>query len=72
MPISPEAKKLRARLAANRRWNPGLDTTQDQRELKVLIAEGYLRDLIAAGPSLTDDQRERLAALLRPGQSEEL
>ncbi len=70
---SPEAPALstswthtRARIAATKRHHPDVDTSDLERELRAAKAEDYLRRLVADGPRLTDEQKARLAVLLRP------
>lgn len=61
---SPEAAKVRARLAANKRWHPESPTIQiDQLEYRTLKLADHIREVV---DTLTEDQRRRLADLLRP------
>jgi hypothetical protein len=70
VPLNPEARRARARLAAHRRWHPGDDldqlTEQCYREIERSNLDDGIDDLVAAAPQLTDAQRARLAPLLRP------
>jgi hypothetical protein len=66
MPLTPEARRLRARAAAVTRHHPDQPelAADDRRKLKADAAERYVRDLVDTWPPLTDTQRGRLAALL--------
>lgn len=57
----------RARVAALTRHRPEDGPALDaaRRELKVASAETYIRELVDSAPPLTDEQRARLAVLLR-------
>lgn len=41
-----------------------------RRDLRALSAEKYIQELVDKAPPLTDEQRSRLAALLRPAASD--
>lgn len=67
MSVSPEAAKVRARLAATKRWNPDSPTIEDdQREYKTLTLAEHIARVVDSFPPLTEEQRARLAVLLRP------
>ncbi len=57
----------RARYSALRRYRPETDASvQDaKRELRAARLEDYITKTLAAAPPLTDEQRTRLAVLLR-------
>lgn len=63
-----DARVARGRLAALTRHRALNDPDVDaaRRDLRVASAEDYIRRLVDAAPPLTDDQRSRLALLLRP------
>lgn len=61
-------RSLQARLAAEHRYRPDEDHTELRRQLKAEQLADYIRRTVDAAPPLTDDQRERLALLLRGGQ----
>jgi hypothetical protein len=70
MPLNPEARKARARLAAHRRWHPGDDlddlTEQCYRELELSNIDAGIDDLVAAAPKMTGEQIARLRRLVAP------
>jgi hypothetical protein len=65
----PEARRRRARLAANARHHPDRPdlTTEDRQHVKAATAERYIRALVDTFPPLTGEQRARLATLLHLG-----
>jgi hypothetical protein len=67
-PVSPDVRRLRARVAAHSRHHPDQPELADsaRHDLRVAAAEQYVRDLVDSWPPLTDAQRGRLAALLSP------
>jgi hypothetical protein len=70
MPLNPEARRARARLAAHRRWHPGDDldalTEQCLRELELSRIDEGIDDLVAAAPRMTTEQLARLRRLAAP------
>lgn len=60
------ARSLRARIAATRRHRPHADISDLQTELRTTTAEAYIRRLVDQAPPLSEAQRARLAAILRP------
>jgi hypothetical protein len=69
MPLTPEGRRLRARVAILSRYHPDQpDLVAARRDLKADTAEQYVRDLVDGWPALTDTQRGRLAALLHGGE----
>lgn len=68
MPISPEQARHRATLAAIARHHPDADLTELRTELRTATAAEYIRKLVDEAPPLSEEQRARLAALLRPTQ----
>jgi hypothetical protein len=67
MPISPEAAKLRARLAAQKRHHPDADTSALERELKVATAAARIERAIDDPVQLAKAARIVRAALDRMG-----
>ena len=69
MPLTPEGRRLRARVAILSRYHPDQpDLVAARRDLKADTAEQYVRDLVDGWPPLTGTQRGRLAALLHGGE----
>ena len=69
MPIGPEGRRARARIAINTRHHPDRPelVTDDRRQLKADALEQHIRELVDTDPPLTAQQRTDLAALLLPG-----
>lgn len=67
MKLTAQQRVLRARYAATRRHHPKDTATAHRllRELRESQAADYIREVVDAAPPLTDDQRHRLALLLR-------
>jgi hypothetical protein len=69
LPLNPEARRARARLAAHRRWRPGDDldqlTEQCMREIEISNNDDGIDDLVAAASAgrLTDEQWSRVRRL---------
>ncbi len=63
----PTTHQARARVAALSRYRSrnDADLTAARAELKTVVAADYIRRLVDAAPRLTDEQRSRLASLLR-------
>jgi hypothetical protein len=68
MPLSPKQSTLRARLAATTRHHPDADASKLRTELRTETAAEYIRRLVDEAPPLSDDQRNRLASILRPAR----
>lgn len=66
MPLSPDQARNRAKLAATARHHPESDLTELRAELRTATAAEYIRRLVDGAPPLSEHQRARLAALLRP------
>jgi hypothetical protein len=68
-PRDPEVRTRRARVGANRRHHPDRPelAADDQRTLKAVRAERYVRELVDGWPPLSSDQRNQLALLLEGG-----
>jgi hypothetical protein len=69
--MHPEVSKARARVAAlSRGVRAGERTPEElaiaQRELQTAKNTAYIEQVVSRAPSFTDDQRTRLAELLRP------
>lgn len=68
LPITPEQRKDRARLAAQRRWRPDDPETEEaRRDFRVERAEQFINDLVTSAPVPTAEQCQRLARLLYGG-----
>lgn len=65
---SPRVRRERAKVAALARHRPpnDPDAIDARRDLAAANIEAYVRRVVDAAPPLTDSQRDRLAALLRP------
>lgn len=57
----------RARIANAKRRDPSADVTDLQRQLKAERLADHIAAVVAAAPPLTDEQRDKLALLLRAG-----
>jgi hypothetical protein len=71
--ISPEVAHTRARVAAksrdhNRAACPETELSDAKRDHRAAVLADYIARSLAAAPPLTDEQRVRLAELLRPVQ----
>lgn len=69
MALSAEGRHHRARIAALSRTDRAPDHpefVEARRGLKAARAEDYVAKLLAEAPPLTDEQRTKLAELLRP------
>lgn len=65
-PVNP-VKSAQGRVAyASRRDQPPEALRSAKEELAAAKLERYIRDAMASATPLTDEQRDRLAALLRP------
>nr|WP_242600153.1 hypothetical protein [Dermacoccus nishinomiyaensis] len=56
---------MRGRIAATRRHHPETDLTELKREHAAAKIAAYVEKTVAEAPPLTDEQRDRLATLLR-------
>jgi hypothetical protein len=59
--------QTRSKIARTVRQNPNADTTELRRQLKAERLEDYVRRTVDSAPPLTEEQRARIAALLRSG-----
>ncbi|MEZ5150698.1 hypothetical protein [Rhodococcus zopfii] len=68
-PLSPAARSKRAKIAALSRDREPNDPEllETRRDLRALKLEEYVTRVVAEAPPLTDEQRERIASLLRAG-----
>lgn len=62
---TPELRSASARRAAHARWNPA--DIAPARDYRAAALEDHVRRVVADAPPLTDEQRQRIAALLRGG-----
>lgn len=63
MPMDPRVRSARSKVAAATRWNRD-EHTALKTELSVLNAIVALEQLVASEPNLTEEHRDRLAAVL--------
>ena len=56
----------RSKIANVKRKDPNADVTELTRQLKCERASEYIREIVDAWPPLTDEQRTKLAELLKP------
>lgn len=56
----------RSQIAHAKRLDPDADVTDLQRKLKAERLEEHIRRIVDDAPPLTDEQRHRLAQVLRP------
>jgi hypothetical protein len=63
----PEVRALSSKIAAIERHHSDANTGDLRRELRAAQLAEHIRRVVDAAPPLTDDQRTRLAALLRRG-----
>jgi hypothetical protein len=66
--VDPAVNSARARLANKHRYYPDQDHSDDKRALVAANIEVYLRKMLAEMPPLTDEQRTKLAELLKPAR----
>lgn len=59
--------KARAEIAAAARWKPN-ELPERQRDYRAAKLEAHIRDVVNTAPPLTDEQADRLAALIRTSQ----
>lgn len=57
----------RSQIAHAKRKNPDADVTELRRQLKAERLAEHIAKVVAEAPPLTDEQRDRLAVLLRGG-----
>jgi type II secretory pathway predicted ATPase ExeA len=57
----------RSKIAIAKKKNPRADVTELRRQLKAERLAEYITRTVDAMPPLTNEQRDRLALLLRPG-----
>lgn len=58
--------KTRSEIAVAKRKNPNADTTELHRKMREERAAEYIKKLVEQAPPLSDEQRTRLAELLKP------
>lgn len=63
------ARSIQGRLGAEYRFRPDADHTELHRDLKAARLEEYIRRTVDDAPALTNEQRDRLAALIRGGDA---
>ncbi|WP_153275297.1 hypothetical protein [Rhodococcus sp. P1Y] len=66
--MSKRTQSLGGKLGTNRRHYPNGDHTDLETELATSKIEDKVREIVAAAPPLTEEQRGRIAALLAGGR----
>jgi hypothetical protein len=71
-PLTPGVTTARARVSALKRHHPegGVVVEAAVRDLRATTLEEYIRRVVDSAPPLTDQQKGRLSALLRPSGGE--
>jgi hypothetical protein len=64
--LSPERRRLRSRKGVAVRLGNAAEAARLDAEIRTARLEDYIRRTVDACPPLSDEQRARLAALLRP------
>jgi hypothetical protein len=59
--------KTRSQIALEKRRDPDADVSALKQTLKAQRLEEYITRVVGEAPALTDEQRQRLAALLNAG-----
>lgn len=59
----------RSKIAHTKKLDPSADVTDLRRQLRAERLEDYILRTVDAAPPLTDEQRNRLARLLRSGSA---
>lgn len=69
MALSPDAAHHRGKIAAlsRSRTSDDPELIEARRALRAEVLAEHVRAVVAQAPPLTDEQRERIAALLRTG-----
>lgn len=72
MPVrtTPQSRAARARLARSARAKgpDSVETVDARRDFNAARLDDYIRHILSQAPPLTDEQRTRLAELLRPAR----
>jgi hypothetical protein len=63
----PTVRVLSSKIAAIERHHPDTDTGELRRDMRAAQLAEYISRVVAEAPPLTEDQRNRIAALLRSG-----
>jgi hypothetical protein len=68
VPISAQSRTARAHLAkaVQKHGNDAAEASEARRDFNAARLDDYIRETLAKAPPLTDEQRARLAELLRP------
>jgi hypothetical protein len=67
--LSPAERRERARVAALTRHHP--EDPEPRREFKASAMARYIREMVDTFPPLTEEQRNKLAVLLRGGEPDD-
>lgn len=67
VPTTPQSRSARSRLAksAQDKGRDSIETAEARRDFAAARLDDYIRDTLAKAPPLTEEQRTRLAELLR-------
>ena len=70
---TPESRSARARLAQSAHANgrDSIETIDARRDFNAARLDDYIRHTLDQAPPLTDEQRSRLAELLRPVRNQQ-
>jgi hypothetical protein len=66
----PIVRALSSKIAAKERHHPGTDTSDLRREMRAAQLAEHIRAVVDVAPPLSDQQKARLAVLLRPSGGE--
>jgi hypothetical protein len=70
LPEAHSLKQMRADIArASKRTDDPMSAANKRRDYAAAKLEDYIRRVVETAPSLTDDQRSRIASLLQGGGS---
>ena len=70
MPEAHSLKQMRADIArASKRTGDPISAADKRRDYAAAKLEDYIRRIVDQAPPLTEDQRSRIAALLRGGEA---
>lgn len=68
LPLSPEARRLRSKIASTKRDRPDSPELPNlRRDFEAQKLADHVQAALRSAPPLTDEQRNRITALLRAG-----
>lgn len=68
--MGPESRRIRAKIARTIQRDQQADVTDLRREFATARIADHIKRVVDAAPPLTPEQRDRLALLLRGGDSD--